>query len=218
MLYQLLESKKPQEKQVGQLLTGLEYENLVTALSLALEAHASILEPYRALSGYLDATQDQKRGLELGQMVLRQLEGYSSEKLAGELGAEFAGVIDEIANRQLRMRLYEEAETSYQKALAIFLELKILERATAQKLSAGIYHNLGSVAQEQRQWQQAEQYFQSALEILREYDDTYAISIVLRSMVRLWKDGHGDKVPKSVASILGMSEEEAIGTLQQVLE
>ncbi len=205
MLYQLLESKKPQEKQVGQLLTGLEYENLVTALSLALEAHASILEPYRALSGYLDATQDQKRGLELGQMVLRQLEGYSSEKLAGELGAEFAGVIDEIANRQLRMRLYEEAETSYQKELAILLELKIFD-------------NLGAVAQEQRQWQQAEQYFQSALEILREYDDTYAISIVLRSMVRLWKDGHGDKVPKSVASILGMSEEEAIGTLQQVLE
>ena len=38
MLYQLFESKKPQEKQVGQLLTSLEYENLVMALDLALEA------------------------------------------------------------------------------------------------------------------------------------------------------------------------------------
>ncbi len=90
MLFQLLESKKPQEKQVGQLLTGLEYENLATSLNLALEAQVSILEPYRALSYYLDATQDQRRGLELGQIVLRRLESYSSEKLSGMLGAEFA--------------------------------------------------------------------------------------------------------------------------------
>ena len=43
MLYQLLESKEPQERQIGQLLTGLEYENLVTALNLALEAQVSII-------------------------------------------------------------------------------------------------------------------------------------------------------------------------------
>jgi len=33
---------------------------------------------------------------------------------------------------------------------------------------------LGSVAQEQRQWQQAEQYYQQALQIFIEYHDPYA--------------------------------------------
>ena len=36
MLYQLLKSKEPQERQVGQMITSLEYENLVTALNLGI--------------------------------------------------------------------------------------------------------------------------------------------------------------------------------------
>jgi tetratricopeptide (TPR) repeat protein len=170
-LYQLLNSKKPQEKQVGQLLMRLEYENLVTALNLALAAQVSILDPYRTLSGYLDATQDQRRGLELGQMVLRQLEGYSSEKLAEQLGFEFAGVIDDIAKRQLLLKQYKEAEASYQKALSFLLENKAEE---IRKLSASVYHQLGRVAQEQRQWAQAEQYYQQALQLFVEYNDRYS--------------------------------------------
>ena len=38
---------------------------------------------------------------------------------------------------------------------------------------AGIYHQLGIVAQEQRQWQQAEEYYQKALEIYIEFKDRY---------------------------------------------
>ena len=90
MLYQLLKSKEPQERQVGQILTSLEYENLVTALNLALAAQVSILNPYFALSEYLDTNQDQRRGLELGQTVLSRLENYPLDKLAGSLGYEFA--------------------------------------------------------------------------------------------------------------------------------
>ena len=36
------------------------------------------------------------------------------------------------------------------------------------------YHQLGIVAQEQRQWEQAEQYYQQALQIYIEYNDRYA--------------------------------------------
>ncbi len=50
MLYGLLKSKEPQERQVGQILTTLEYENLVTALNLALKAQVSIHNLYFALS------------------------------------------------------------------------------------------------------------------------------------------------------------------------
>ncbi|MCI0485173.1 MAG: hypothetical protein L0229_00965, partial [Blastocatellia bacterium] len=97
----LLESKEAKEKQIGQLLARLEYENLTTALNLALAAQDSIENPYKALSFYLDTTQDQRRGLELGQSVLARLEDYPPDKLTGQLGFEFVGVLDDIAKRQL---------------------------------------------------------------------------------------------------------------------
>ncbi len=113
MTVQLLNSKDPQERQVGQILTSLEYENLVTALNLALAAQVSILyHSMELLSTYLDTTQDQQRGLELGQMVLSQLETFPSDKLSGPLGTEFVRVIWDIANRQLHLKDYKAAEAS----------------------------------------------------------------------------------------------------------
>jgi tetratricopeptide (TPR) repeat protein len=171
MLNQLLNSKKPQERQVGQILTSLEYENLVTALKLALAAQVSILNCYKALSKYLDITKDHRRGLDLGQTVLSLLEAYPNEKLSGQLGAEFVGVIDDIASRLLELKQYAAAEMLYQKALAIWLENKSYDADAIKKQSASIYHNLGRVAQEQRQWEQAEAYYQQALQLKIEYND-----------------------------------------------
>ncbi len=85
----------------GQLLARLEYENLSTALDYALAAQTTMVNTYEALSRYLDATQDQRRGLELGQSVLARLEQYPPEALVGQLGAEFVVVLDNIAKRQL---------------------------------------------------------------------------------------------------------------------
>ena len=50
------------------------------------------------------------------------------------------------------------------------IEIEYNDRYT----QAGTYHQLGTVAQEQRQWQQAEQYYQQALQIFIEYNDRYA--------------------------------------------
>jgi tetratricopeptide (TPR) repeat protein len=189
---------------------------------------------------------------------MNDLETYPLNKLESRLGFEFVHIIGDVANRQFNLRQYTEAEMSYQKVLELVSQLKHIDKKESDRLAALAYHQLGRVAQEQRQWQQAEhyyqqalqidgeyndrysqastyhqlgmvaeeqgqwqqaeQYFQSALEIFREYEDTYATSIVLRSMARLWKGGHADSLPKSVASILGISEEEAVAILQQVLE
>ena len=173
LLYQLLESKDPEERQVGQFLAGLEYENLVTALNLALAAQSSILNCYLPLSAYLEATQDQRRGLELGKAVLERLEVYPAETLAGQVGAEFASVIDGIAKRQLLLKQYQEAEKSYQKALDMVTRTQGIDEEVRSKLRAGVYHQLGVVAQEQRQWAQAEAYYQQALQIYIEYQDRY---------------------------------------------
>ena len=174
VLNNLFQSKKPQERQMGQALARQEYENLSTALDLALKNQASILRPYSVLSLYLDSTQDQKRGLELGEKVLAQLEGYPPEVLEESIGFELVGVIDNIASRQLLLKSYAEAEKSYQKALKMHNGLIIFEEKQKAILGAGIYHQLGRVAQEQRKWEQAEKYYKQALEIKIEFNDRYS--------------------------------------------
>jgi tetratricopeptide (TPR) repeat protein len=171
---QLLTAKEAQERQVGQVVAGLEYENLVTALNLALEGQVSMYGIYRAISEYWDMTQDHRRALEILDTVLVHLESYPSMTLSGQLGAEFVSVLDDIAARQLRLKQYEAAEASYQKALSLHLGVTIFEEKQKGILSAGIYHQLGMVAREQRQWEQAEQYYQQALDIKIEFKDRYS--------------------------------------------
>ena len=105
---------------------------------------------------------------------MKRLEAYPPEKLAGQLGAELVGVIDDIAKWQLLLKNYKEAEALYCKALAIWLENKSYKTDEIKKLSASIHHQLGVVAQEQRKWEQAEAYYQQALQISIEYQDRYA--------------------------------------------
>jgi tetratricopeptide (TPR) repeat protein len=169
----LLNSKDPKQRQVGQMLTSLEYENLVTALNLALGTQVSIYNLYGSLTNYLGTTQDYRRRLELGQMVLAHLEAYPPAKLTGQLDTEFVRVIVDIANRQLQLKDYVAAEASYQKALKLATELEHVDEKERGELKATTYHQLGRVAQEQRQWQQAGQYYQQALQIYIEYDDRY---------------------------------------------
>ncbi|MDM8558071.1 tetratricopeptide repeat protein, partial [Candidatus Parabeggiatoa sp. HSG14] len=170
----LLQSKESQQKQMGQVLVSFEYENLSKALDLALVAQVSIINPYKALSFYLDTTQDNARGLVLGESVLARLEKYPADALQGQLGAEFVGVVDNIAKRQLLSQQYTQAEQSYQKALSIWLNNTSYNVDEIKQKSAGIYHQLGYVAQEQRQWQAAEQYYQKALAIKIEFKDKYS--------------------------------------------
>jgi len=169
----LLTSQDAQERQIGQFLAGLEYENLVTALNLALEAQASIAGYSNALLYYLIARQEPSRGLVLFQAILNRFEGYPAEKLAGPLGFEFASVLGTIANWQFNLKQYAAAEASYQKLLELATQLGQLDENRGNILKAKAYHNLGAVAQEQRKFEQAEQYYQQALQINIEFNDRY---------------------------------------------
>ena len=170
----LLNSKDAQQRQLGQVLVRLEYENLMTALHLALDAQVSILNLYKTLSDYLDATKDERRGLALGEAVLPRLQAYPEAALSGPLGVELIGVLDDIAKRQLELKQYATAEASYQETLRLLDAQTTLDRETREKGKAGMLHNLGRVAQEQRQWGQAEQYYQQALAIYVEFNDRYS--------------------------------------------
>jgi tetratricopeptide (TPR) repeat protein len=217
MLYQLFNSNDPQERQVGQIITSLEYENLTTALNLALVAKVSIHNPYFALSRYLDTSKDQNRGLQLGQNVLNSFETYPKDKLEGQLGLEFAHAIGDIANRQLELKDYNAAKASYQKSLDLVTQLKYVDKKEQASLEGRNYHGLGYVAKEQRQSKQAREYFLQALEIFVEYKDTSSSDVVIQSLASLWKASGEANIPVTVATMLGFSVEETEKLLREML-
>ena len=83
-------------------------------------------------------------------------------------------------------------------------------------LQASIYDQLGMVAEEQRQWEQAEKYFLEALRIFTEYNETKNKEIVLSSLARLWKDAKRTNLIKQVASIIGSTPEAIEEPFQKV--
>jgi tetratricopeptide (TPR) repeat protein len=170
-LFPFLESKRPLERQLGQLLIHLEYENINTALQVALRDCVSILHLYPILSGYLDAVQDQARGLELGVGVMASLEQQPAGALHGQRAIEFVAMLDSVAKRQVLLKQHTTAQQLYQQALDLLQADAMLDSATKSDFVAGLYHQLGIVALEQRQWAQANEYFQQALAIFIEFND-----------------------------------------------
>src|SRR5260221_9216229 len=173
-LNDLLQSKEPQERQIGQMIAHLEYENLVTAINLALAAQETIAGLYGALMEYLNSTKNHPQALKLFQIIEKQFARYPSEKLAGSLGAEYIRVIGTVANQQLDLKQFEQAKASYQKVLERVELLERVDELVKGGLKAGTYHQLGSVAQQQRKWEEAEWSYQQALQIKIEYQDRYA--------------------------------------------
>ena len=178
----LLMSKEPEQRELGQAMAWLEVDNLTTAVDLGLAAQASILNPFGALSGYLNATQDHQRGLELGKRVLAGLDHYPDEALSGELGAEYVGVIDDIARRQLSLKRYAEAEASYGGVLALIATLEGLEDRMRGTMRASVFHQLGMVALEQRQWDEAERRYRAALGIYAKLDDRHSQAATIHQL------------------------------------
>ncbi len=96
-LYELLTSKQPEERPLGQFLVQQEYENLLTALRLALAAQALVVGLYRVLAKYLEQMQEPQRGLELAQLVWAGLQSYPVELQSGEIGREIIAILDSLA-------------------------------------------------------------------------------------------------------------------------
>jgi tetratricopeptide (TPR) repeat protein len=218
----LLTSKEPQERQLGRLLAALEYENLSTALDLALTAQVSVFNPYSALCNYWDATHDHRRALETLTPVFAFLETYSPEALEDQLGFEFVAVLDNIALRQLLLKQYAAAGETYQKTLDLIAGLRGVDETLRGKMKASTYHQLGMVAQEQRQWKQAEGYYQQALEIQIEFDDRYSQASTYHQLGRVaqeqrqWKQAQ-DLYLKALETFVAFQDRHSLGIVLRSL-
>ena len=74
------------------------------------------------------------------------------------------------------------------------------------------------MAQEQRRWGQALDYFLKALPVFVEFNDEFNSGIVLRSLARLWQAGQDPKLPAAMGAVLKLpveQVEEMLGKLNQ---
>jgi len=166
-------------------MTRYEYENLNTALDLAIKNQASTANLVHALTLYVDAIQDHKLGLELFEKVLAGLETYSSDVLEGPIGAELPIMICEAGRCQLLLKRIGEAQESFQKTLDLIEKLDQVDDQLRNKIKAKTYTLLGMVAQDQQKWEQAEQYYQKALEIKIEFNDRHDQAVTYHSLGNL---------------------------------
>ncbi|MCZ8120525.1 MAG: tetratricopeptide repeat protein [Microcystis sp. LE18-22.4A] len=165
----LLNSKNPQEKQWGILFCRWEYENLFNALQIALNQQESVFSIITCLHGYLDLNQDTQTNLKLLEFVLETFENYPPEAKQGQVAIEIIATIAEAGNKYLLSKNYQKAKEIYQKSLELLKPISESYSQVKQSLQARTLHQLGRVAQELREWEQARSYYQQALEIFIEY-------------------------------------------------
>lgn len=193
-IYDLMQANRADKAVLAEMLAEPEYENFLTALNLGLDAHVSVLNIFRLLSSYLDITGQNEARFKLGNIILTKLGDYPYEALNGETGAEFVGIVDDIAKHRLAFGRYAEAERSYQIALTLWLQNELYDPDVVKHRSTALYHQLGRAVQELGRRKEAEEYFSKAFHIAKEYNDEQAMGIALRNLFRVWKAGGKQEV------------------------
>ncbi|WP_414550542.1 tetratricopeptide repeat protein [Anabaena sp. CCY 0017] len=169
----LMNSKDAQERQRGILFCNWEYENLYQSLQICLRKQESI-RIYFCLYQYFNLISDNQSNLKLAEMICQNLENYPPAFIQGELGYQIAFAIARLGNCQLEAKQYQQAKCSYEKTLEIFPTLVGEEERQKQRWQATTYHDLGRVAEELREYEQARRNYQLALNLFIEYGDRYS--------------------------------------------
>ncbi|MEO1148536.1 MAG: tetratricopeptide repeat protein, partial [Cyanobacteria bacterium J06638_22] len=170
---QLMNSKDPNQRQLGLLFCRLEYENLYNSLRISLEKYeVPIIE--NCLGTYFELLSDYLSELNLVNFVCKALEHYPSEKKSGELGETIVRAFGQRANLLYRTQQYGQAKDAYKQVLRLLSEIHGIKEQTRQTITASIYHQLGLVAEALREYAQARSHYQQALDICIEFNDRYS--------------------------------------------
>ncbi|TAF52208.1 MAG: CHAT domain-containing protein, partial [Oscillatoriales cyanobacterium] len=173
--YQLIESKDSQEKQLGMQFCRWEYENISTALDFSLaQQEESFFETYGCLNSYLEKSGDKLKQLELAQTVYEALKDKLDNPQSEEFALKIMGVLGLVAAGFLQTQRYQESREAYFVTQSLVQGLTQFPENVKQQLIARTYHQLGIVAQELREYEEARRNYQQALQIKIEFNDRYS--------------------------------------------
>jgi tetratricopeptide (TPR) repeat protein len=161
---QYMESKEAQERQFGIFFCRLEYENLYNALLICLEKQETV-DTFFCLYNYLKLIDDIPSSLKLSEFVCNAQTAYLLEIRTGQVGLHIVSVLGSLAASHLKSQNYAQAKESYQQVIELLQQLQGVEVTQIKSFLASTYHQLGSVAQQLREYYQARDYYQHSLEI-----------------------------------------------------
>jgi tetratricopeptide (TPR) repeat protein len=179
----LMESKEAQERQLGIFFCDLEYENLYNALQICLEKQESI-DIFFCLDEFFTLNSNPQSGLRLEEFVCQKLANYPAKFRETELGEQIAITFGLMANNYLRTKQYPQAREAYKQAIAELQLLSSREAKQTQLKIATTYHNLGIVAEQLREYEQARAYYQQALDIYIEFGDRFSCASTYHQLGR----------------------------------
>jgi len=167
-----LESNEANQRKLGKLFFHLEYENLYNALVICLNKQEKV-NIFFCLDQYLKLINHLPRKLELSQFVYEALETYPEEIKTGKIEEQIVLTLARLASSYLKTKNYLQARDYYQKGIELIQQLSDMQEKQRQLLFAKSYHQLGWVASELREWEEARSKYQQALAIYIEYNDSY---------------------------------------------
>jgi hypothetical protein len=170
-LAQAIRSKDAEQRQTGQALLSIEEENLFTAIQFALQSASDFWGAYEGLAELLRVTQQFERRLQLSELVLNHQDDYNLT--LGDTAEYFLLVLERAAESQLQLKQYDDAAESYNRELDLTDSISGWSEERRELIKSKILHQLGIVAQQQRQLEQAEAYFQKALQIKIDFNDRF---------------------------------------------
>jgi tetratricopeptide (TPR) repeat protein len=169
----LLQSKDAEEKQLGIIFCRLEYENLYNALKICLERQEDF-SIYFCIYRYFLVTGDVQSRLKIAEEVNQAIDQYPPELISGELGQEAMIALDYLAAAYLDTKQYEKAKKSYEQKLEVVEALESFDSRQKALSISKTYHQLGIVAQELRDWDEARANYRQALAIKVEFNDRFS--------------------------------------------
>ncbi len=167
-----MNSKEANKRQLGRFFCHLEYENLYKALLICLNKQEKV-NIFFCLDRYLKLINALPRKLKLSQFVYQVLEAYPEEIKTGKIEEQIVLTLARLASSYLKTKNYLQAREYYQKEIELIQQLSDMEEKQRQLLFAKSYHQLGWVASELREWEEARSKYQQALAIYIEYNDSY---------------------------------------------
>lgn len=171
---ELITSKVPKDKQRGEWIIGQEYENLFQVLNLLLVQQVGVKKIVEVMIKYLDKRNLHAQQLAVVEMVYGKMHRYDAQVLAGETGYDFLRIKLILANAYL-------TSNQYNKALQNLEELEVLydthpyinQNPDLQRDKGSIYHAFGNVALNRREFHNAEDYYQKAMNVYEHYQDVF---------------------------------------------
>jgi tetratricopeptide (TPR) repeat protein len=174
--FQLIQSKEPKKKEMGLTFLKLEYENLYQALEIALDFQDQ-LSPmliFGGLMSYLDLTKQKKEELSLAEAVYVKLKAYPPDKRTQEFELQLTGMLDAISRGYMEKKEYLKAREYLHEIVERGQLAGMVPDQFKSAILGGSYNNLGAVAQELREYDEARANYQQALQIFIQFNDRFS--------------------------------------------